>query len=200
MLPDSLASKRNYWKLDCAQITPKMVRRHFKGTLQLFPELASKLEAESSGRTSEGQLSLQEARGVQKRREVKFSGPFSIESLLKRDSPSARTPRSSSLLGAQFRVEQQPHCGTRRNFSWGHEEPLLLLQRSAGRSRVCPAGGSTHRGLAASPANKSSHVHTQAWWPVPSRTSTAPWFTSPPSSFTRHSLSVFTNDALCLCL
>ncbi|KAK5855183.1 hypothetical protein PBY51_005313 [Eleginops maclovinus] len=36
--------KRNHWKLDSNQITAKMAHRHFKGILQLFPELASKVE------------------------------------------------------------------------------------------------------------------------------------------------------------
>uniref|UniRef100_A0A674P972 Fork-head domain-containing protein n=1 Tax=Takifugu rubripes TaxID=31033 RepID=A0A674P972_TAKRU len=115
VVPDSLDSKRKYWKLDSSQITAKMARRHFKGILQLFPELASKVEAENRSRTLGGQGSLKApeaaaaaARRVQNRREVKFSGPFSIESLLKRDGPSARTSRSSPLSGAQVRAEQQP--------------------------------------------------------------------------------------------
>ncbi|MED6236125.1 hypothetical protein ATANTOWER_004764 [Ataeniobius toweri] len=96
VIPDSLNSKKNYWKLDCSQITAKMVRRHFKGLLQLFPELASKLKTENLNRTSEQKSALPfpqpaSCRTVQVRCEVKFTGPFSIESLLKRDSPSART-------------------------------------------------------------------------------------------------------------
>uniref|UniRef100_A0A8C3GAW2 Fork-head domain-containing protein n=1 Tax=Cyclopterus lumpus TaxID=8103 RepID=A0A8C3GAW2_CYCLU len=112
VVPDSLDSKRNYWKLDPSQITAKMVRRHFKGLLQLFPELASKVETENTSRPSELCSALHSpepaaCRAVQIRCEVKFSSPFSIESLLKRDSPSARPSRASPLSSVPVRVEQQ---------------------------------------------------------------------------------------------
>ncbi|XP_029701462.1 forkhead box protein C1-B-like [Takifugu rubripes] len=203
VVPDSLDSKRKYWKLDSSQITAKMARRHFKGILQLFPELASKVEAENRSRTLGGQGSLKApeaaaaaARRVQNRREVKFSGPFSIESLLKRDGPSARTSRSSPLSGAQVRAEQQPRFGPHRSFRWDSGEPLLL-HRPSGHTPVCSAGGSTHQGLTGDQAKK---ILTGASWPVPSRTSAAPHFTSAHSSYIRYTLPAFTHDALHFCL
>uniref|UniRef100_A0A3Q1IZD5 Fork-head domain-containing protein n=1 Tax=Anabas testudineus TaxID=64144 RepID=A0A3Q1IZD5_ANATE len=109
----SLESKRNYWKLDSSQITAKMVRRHFKGILQLFPDLLSKVETENRSRPSEPCSALHSpeaaaCKAVQIRCEVKFSSPFSIESLLKRDSPGARTSRASPLCSLPVRAEQQP--------------------------------------------------------------------------------------------
>ena len=201
VVPDSLDSKRNYWKLDPSQITAKMVRRHFKGILQLFPELASKVETENRGRPSEPCSTLhspepaEACRAVQIRCEVKFSGPFSIESLLKRDSPSARAPRASPLSSVSHRAG-----GTKRSFSWDEEE-LLLLQAAAGSSPMCSAGGSTHRGLTANGAAKPikrMQVCTESSFPVYTRA--APYFTSPRSSYITYSVPTFTHDALRLCL
>ncbi|XP_071357049.1 forkhead box protein H1-like [Trachinotus anak] len=206
VVPDSLDSKRNYWKLDSSQITTKMVRRHFKGILQLFPELASRVEAENRSRPSEHCSALHSpepaaCKAVQIRCEVKFSSPFSIESLLKRDSPSARPPRASPLSSVQVRVEQQSWpshrgVGTKRNLSWDCEE-RPLLQASAGSSPICSTGGSTHHGLTANGAAKPirrMHVNTEPSFPVYSRA--APYFTSPHSSYITYSVPAITHDAL----
>ncbi|XP_070840189.1 forkhead box protein D1-like [Chaetodon trifascialis] len=192
VFPDSLDSKKNYWKLEPSQITAKMVRRHFKGILQLFPELASKVETENMSRASECRSALHCAEAVHIRCEVKFSGPFSIESLLKRDSPSAASPLSGVPLGAK----PQPRS-TKRSFSWDPEEPLLL-QAAAGTSSICSTGGSTHRGLTANGAAqpiKRMHVCTEASFPVYSRASPAPYFSSPHSSYITYSVPTFTHDA-----
>ncbi|XP_068558609.1 forkhead box protein I3-A-like [Cebidichthys violaceus] len=212
VLPDSLDSKRNYWKLDPSQITAKMVRRHFKGILQLFPELASKVETENPSRPSEHCSPLHSpepaaCRDVQLRCEVKFSSPFSIESLLKRDSPSAQASRASPLSTVPVRVEQQPpsthrRVGTKRSFRWDSEEPLLL-QASAGSSPICSTGGSTHHGLtangAAQPINRVN-VCTQSSFPVYTRARAAPYFTSTQSRYITYSVPTFTHDALCFWL
>ncbi len=201
MAPDSLDSKRNYWKLDLSQITVKMVRRHFKGILQLFPELACKMETAIRPSERRSALCSPEAAGcgaVQIKCEVKFSSPFSIESLLKRDSPSARACRASPLSGVPARAEQQlqsthGRVGTKRSFSWDSEEHLLL-QTSAGRSPICSAGGSTHHGLTAKPIRRM-HVNTEASFPVYTRAS-APYFTSPHSSYITDSVPTFSHNAL----
>ncbi|XP_070702978.1 forkhead box protein Q1 [Pempheris klunzingeri] len=196
VVPDSLDSRRNYWKLEPSQITAKMVRRHFKGILQLFPELASKVETENTSRPSEPCSALHSpepaaCRAVQIRCEVKFSSPFSIESLLKRDSPSARPSRASPLSSVPVRVEQQPRSthahrvGTKRSFSWDCEEPLLL-PASAGGSPLCSTGGSTHQGLTANGAAKPikrTPVWTEPSFPVYTGAAAAPYFTSPHSSY-----------------
>lgn len=179
VVPDSLESKRNFWKLDSGQITAKMVRRHFKGLLQLFPELASKVGGGGGG---QGTPKPPREPEVQKRLEGKFSGPFSIESLLRRDGPSPRTWAAPPPRGVRVGAERQPRIGPGGVFSWDPEGPLLLYLRAAAHQQfpVRPAGGATHRGLAADPP-KRTHMHSEAPWRVPSRTSAAPCFTSPPS-------------------
>ncbi|KAM7384130.1 hypothetical protein PAMA_011464 [Pampus argenteus] len=207
VVPDSLDSKRNYWKLDLSQITAKMVRRHFKGILELFPELTCKVETENMNRPSEPCSALHSpepaaCRAVQIRCEVKFSGPFSIESLLKRDSPSARACKASPLSNVPVRVEQQQppthtRVGTKRSFSWDSEE-LLLLQASAKSSPICSTGGSTHHRLTADRAAKHIkriHESTEPSFPVHTRVSAAAYFTSSHSSYITYSLPTFTHDA-----
>ncbi|XP_062291419.1 forkhead box protein Q1 [Scomber scombrus] len=207
--PDSVYSKRNYWKLDLSQITAKMVHRHFKGILELFPELSSKLKTENMSRPSESCSALHSPEPaacgtVQIKCEVKFSSPFSIESLLKRESPSAQASKSSPLSSVPVRMQQQPRpthtrVGTKRSFSWDCEEPLLL-QASAGSSPICSAGGSTHHGLNANRAAKTikrMHMCTEPSSPVYRRVSAAPYFTSPHSSYITYSVPTFAHDAHC---
>ncbi|XP_042292556.1 forkhead box protein C2 isoform X1 [Thunnus maccoyii] len=208
VVPDSLDSKRNYWKLDFSQITAKMVRRHFKGILEFFPELTSEVETEKMSRPSEACSALHSpepaaCRAVQIRCEVKFSSPFSIESLLKRDNPSASASKASPLSSVPVKVKQQQprpthtRVGTKRSFSWDSEEPLLL-QGSAGNSPICSTGGSTHHGLTADRAAKlikSMHVCTKRSFPVYTRVSAAPYFTSPHSSYITYSVPTFAHDA-----
>ncbi|KAI3358516.1 hypothetical protein L3Q82_014940 [Scortum barcoo] len=204
--PNSLDSKKNYWKLDSSQITAKMVRRHFKGILQFFPELAAKVETENTSRPSERRSALcspepEPCRAVQIRCEVKFSSPFSIESLLKRDSPPARASRASPLSSVPIREEQQPRpthrgVGTKRSLSWDSEEPFLL-RASAGSSHICSTGGSTHHRLTADGAVKPiKSVSTEASLPVYTRAGAAPYFTSTHSSYITYSVPAFTHDAL----
>ncbi|KAK1880293.1 Forkhead box protein H1 [Dissostichus eleginoides] len=211
VVPDSLDSKRNYWKLDSGQITAKMARRHFKGILQLFPELASKVETENliedrGSRNCSAVPSPEPAacRGVQIRCEVKFSSPFSIESLLKRDSPSARASRASPLSSVPLKVDYQQRRSiqkvwNKKSFNWDSEEPLFL-QASAGSSQICSTGGSTHCGLTASGAAKPirMHVCTESSFPVYTRARAAPYFSSPHSSYITYSVPTFTQDALWL--
>ncbi|XP_075306473.1 uncharacterized protein LOC142368224 [Odontesthes bonariensis] len=199
-----VSGKRNYWKLDYSQITAKMVRRHFKRILQHFPELASKMNSENLSRQLEQCSDLQSPEAaacgaVQVRCEVKFSSPFSIESLLKRDSPS----RASPLSSVQIRVEQQPQpahgqVGTKRSVSWTSEEPLCL-QTSAGSSPICSAGGSTHHALnlnGVSQPIKRIAAHNEPPFPMYTRASSAPYFSSPHSSCITYSVPAFTHYAL----
>ncbi|KAF7210709.1 forkhead box protein H1 [Nothobranchius furzeri] len=124
MVQNSPISKKNLWKLDCSQITAKMVRRHFKELLQLFPELASKVETQTSKNAPEEQRDLPPpgAAACTDIRRQTFSSPFSIESLLRRDT--------------------SPQPSHTQSFSCFSREPDL--HPSAGSFPVCPAGGSTH--------------------------------------------------------
>lgn len=182
-------SKRNYWKLDLNQVTAKMVRRHFKGILHLFPELAFEGETISNRalkQSCSAPLSPEPLKpsDVQIRCEVKFSSPFSIESILKRDSPSPRASAASPLCSVPVRAEQP--VGMKRRFSWDCEQ-LLFLQASAGSSSICSAGGSTHRGL------PKLHGKTE---PSFLYARPAPHYSSPNSSYITYSAPEFTHDAL----
>ncbi|KAM9737593.1 forkhead box protein C2 [Menidia menidia] len=201
-----VSGKRNYWKLDTSQITAKMVRRHFKGILRHFPELASKVSPESpSGRPERPPAARPPAaevcKAVQVRCEVKFSSPFSIESLLKRDSPSVRGSRASPLSSVQIRVDQQPQAPVRRawakgSISWDPEDSLLL-HTSAGDSPLCPAGGGRHPGLGhvgvSQPIRRLAE-HNALSTPFYTRPSTGPYFHSPHSIC--YSAPAFTHEAL----
>ncbi|XP_041665404.1 uncharacterized protein LOC121524194 [Cheilinus undulatus] len=123
--------RRALWKLDTSKVTVKMVHRHFRGILQLFPELASKVGLESmSSEPCSSPVSSENlaCRDAQIRYEGKFSSPFSIESIMKRDGPST------------LRLQ--------RSFSWDTQQ-LPLLHTSTGGPSVCSAGGSTHHRLTA---------------------------------------------------
>ncbi|KAM8841320.1 forkhead box protein H1 [Spinachia spinachia] len=188
VVPASLDSKRNYWKLDPSQITEKMVRRHFKGILQLFPELDSKVgtdhksppEPRWAPRCPEPAASTD----VQIRCEVKFSSPFSIESLLKRDSPPARASTASPLSTRTL-------VGTHGSFRRDSEGPRLL-PASARRSSICSTGGSKRHGLygAAQPIS-----NTPSLFPLQTRASAALYFTSPQRCYVTYSVPTFTYDA-----
>eukprot|EP00064_Thunnus_orientalis_P014067 superscaffoldBa00002393_g14108 len=120
-----------------------------------------------------------------------------------RDSPSASASKASPLSSVPVSVKQQQprpthtRVGTKRSFSWDSEEPLLL-QGSAGNSPICSTGGSTHHGLTADRAAKlikSMHVCTKRSFPVYTRVSAAPYFTSPHSSYITYSVPTFAHDA-----
>ncbi|XP_077447049.1 uncharacterized protein LOC144067308 [Stigmatopora argus] len=116
LAPDSLG-KRNFWKLDLSHVTAKMVRRHFKGLLDFFPEL--------SGRREEP------AASVQIRCQLKFSGPFSIEALLRRDSPAWDLPRPQPLGGAlvpQGLSHHRPHHHQQQQHHQHHQRQHLVYR------------------------------------------------------------------------
>lgn len=88
-----------------------MLRRHFSGILDAFPELSSKIkmEADASENCLTTYTSTPKFSNFESKCAVKFSGPFSIESLLKRDSdaPACHRPVAESVVsGAAERVGQ----------------------------------------------------------------------------------------------
>ncbi|KAK5855182.1 hypothetical protein PBY51_005312 [Eleginops maclovinus] len=174
--------------------------------LQLFPELASKVESENTSRPPRNCSAVHSPEpaacgAVQIRCEVKFSSPFSIESLLKRDSPSARASKASPRSSVLVKGDQQRHSIHRvlrkKSFSWDSEEPLLV-RASAGSSPISSTGGSTHCGLAANGAVKPirMHVCTESSFPVYTRARASPYFSSPHSGYITYSVPTFTHDAL----
>ena len=85
MNPEFPHAKRNFWRVDENRITPKMLRRHFWGILDVFPELSSKIkmEADASENCLTTYESTPKSSSIESKCAVKFTGPFSIESLLK---------------------------------------------------------------------------------------------------------------------
>lgn len=198
---EMLHCKKNYWKLDHSQISGKMVRRHFRGILHQFPELACREGTEAWSRAAEPCTApLSPEAAVQIKCEVKFSGPFSIESLLKRDGPSTASPLSRGPV----RAEQQPRCtergaGVKRSFSWDSPpvEPLLL-QAAGGSYPVCTAGGDTDQGLtAAAKPHKRMNMCAEPSFLMYTRPSVAPYFSSPQSCYVKFPVCTFTHDAHC---
>ncbi|KAK7124778.1 hypothetical protein R3I94_018986 [Phoxinus phoxinus] len=80
-------AKRNFWKVDDSKITPKILRRHFRGLCDVFPDLYGNIEIPSKNAT--------ENRATCKRPEAenKFTSPFSIESLLQRENSASSRHR-----------------------------------------------------------------------------------------------------------
>lgn len=182
-----------------------MVRRHFKGILELFPELASKVDMEHMIR----EPMHAPAPGPV----VKFSGPFSIESLLMSDGVPSEMPTAQPLPRMVLReqqqqplpqhqlppppLQQQPpppplqqplpplqqprasHTRQRMNFScWGTEE-LLVPASSSGMSFVCSSECGTCCGFTAARAEEPiRHKYTTAPFPFHSIARPAPYFTS----------------------
>lgn len=199
IVPYSLNSKRNYWKLDLTQITTKMRRRHFGGILQLFPDLACKMQKENRSKQSQhcATPSLLEAhRSVRIQREVKFRGPFSIDSLLKTDEHSAQNPRASPLSGVPLRVEQPPYytpskqAGTKRSFSGDYEGPLTL-KTAAVTSPIYLADGRGYFGCGAVHPIKPMPTYPE---PTVFPRSSASYYATPHGSYAT-SVPAFMHDA-----
>ncbi|XP_077405051.1 forkhead box protein H1-like [Vanacampus margaritifer] len=142
--------QRNFWKLDLSHITTKMVRRHFQDILDFFPELKGRLKF------VKGNAATPPPPPVQISCEVKFSGPFSIESLLKRDSPaSARTltNRTSPLPSEPVQSEHHHHHLPNHLYRYTprvekHRPGLDAEDRLPVRYRSsvsCPAGGAAQQ-------------------------------------------------------
>ncbi|KAF7658923.1 hypothetical protein LDENG_00005800 [Lucifuga dentata] len=144
-------------------------------------------EQEQEPCTSLNSTEAAACKAVQVSSEVKFSGPFSIESLLQRDGPPAPASRASPLSSVAVREEQQPQPAYRggaanRNFSWDAppEEPPLLQASAA-------AASNTHHGIAAGGAVERSFLMYM-------RGSPAPYFTCSHSRFITYPVPTFTHD------
>uniref|UniRef100_A0A672LK99 Forkhead box protein H1-like n=2 Tax=Sinocyclocheilus grahami TaxID=75366 RepID=A0A672LK99_SINGR len=90
--------KKNFWKVDENGITPKMFRRHFKHLINIFPGLSIPTqpvdECEDNSYAPEPLTPACEV--TENKSEGKFTGPFSIDSLLKSDREVKRM-RSTRL-------------------------------------------------------------------------------------------------------
>ncbi|CAL8371204.1 unnamed protein product [Boreogadus saida] len=151
MYPQMPSCKLNYWKLDHSQITVKMVHRHFRKILDQFPELAPKMAKwPLPPQGSPGPVTTvphtpepADCKAPPARGSIKFRGPFSIESLLRRDSPSRLGPKpppppppAPQRSGQAAELEQQAYspgdCGDEATgwLSWDYLPVETLLPGS----------------------------------------------------------------------
>lgn len=77
---------KNYWKVDESGITPKMRRRHFNYIIDKFSELSHQThQTDKCEHAVVHQPLLPICNVPANKSEVKFTGPFSIDSILKSD-------------------------------------------------------------------------------------------------------------------
>ncbi|XP_016113266.1 forkhead box protein H1-like [Sinocyclocheilus grahami] len=79
--PECPNAKRNFWKVDDSKITPKILRRHFSGLRNVFPDFCESMEIPSVKNATDNKSTFKRPEA-----EKKFTSPFSIESLLQRES------------------------------------------------------------------------------------------------------------------
>ncbi|XP_048057390.1 forkhead box protein H1-like [Megalobrama amblycephala] len=115
--PDYPNPKKNFWKVDESGITAKMFRRHFKYIMNLFPGLS--IQAHQVDECEENSYAPEPLTPVctvaENKSEVKFTGPFSIESLLKSDREVKRM-HSTRLEEQRLYIDPQRGATKRKNF------------------------------------------------------------------------------------
>ncbi|XP_052441150.1 forkhead box protein Q1 [Carassius gibelio] len=95
--------KKNFWKVNENGITPKMFRRHFKYLINIFPGLSIPTQAVDECKDNSHAPEPLACKVAESKSVGKFTGPFSIDSLLKSDREVKRM-RSTSL-------EERVHYG-----------------------------------------------------------------------------------------
>ncbi|XP_072530939.1 forkhead box protein H1 [Salminus brasiliensis] len=115
--PDYPNAKRNFWKVDESCITPKMLRRHFRDMKDMLPGLEPQWQIKCEIGAALDPPSPDSA-GKENNRPIKFSSPFSIESLLKKEhSSQLRIPPVKDREGlCDFRLT--PAAGS--SVCWEH--------------------------------------------------------------------------------
>ncbi|KAA0710584.1 Forkhead box protein H1 [Triplophysa tibetana] len=86
--PECPNARRNFWKLDESKITPKMLRRHFNGMRDMFPDIYGNSESSSTKNATANKV--KGSNGTET--EQKFNSSFSIESILQRESSAPTSP------------------------------------------------------------------------------------------------------------
>ncbi|KAF4100189.1 hypothetical protein G5714_018385 [Onychostoma macrolepis] len=155
--PEYPNAKRNFWKVDESKITPKILRRHFSGLRDVFPDFYENMESSSVKNETEN-------RATCKRPEAeKFSSPFSIESLLQRESSAPLRNRpalcaTGNLENAFVGLANGDHglAYKRKTWDWPHQTSYADFSGSyshfsfptysLGLNEGCsPSGGSSTR-------------------------------------------------------
>lgn len=99
--PEFPNAKRNFWRVDESSITPKMQRRHFSDMAELFPGLPTTWDRKPAPPPAPSSPVCPVKMEKMEGRPNKFTGPFSIESLLKKDHlPQVRVTMHQEALTA----------------------------------------------------------------------------------------------------
>lgn len=113
--PDYPNPKKNFWKVDESGITPKMFRRHFKYIMNMLPSLSLQAHRECEDSSYAPEPLTPVCTGAENNSQVKFTGPFSIESLLKSDREVKRM-RSTRLDDRPRYIDAQCSASKGENF------------------------------------------------------------------------------------
>uniref|UniRef100_A0A8C2EJ64 Si:ch211-239d6.2 n=1 Tax=Cyprinus carpio TaxID=7962 RepID=A0A8C2EJ64_CYPCA len=136
--PECPNAKRNFWKVDESKITPKILRRHFGALRDVFPDFYENMEVSSVKNETENN------RATLKRLEAekKFTSPFSIESLLQRESSAP--------------LRNRPALCATRNL----ENAFVVLQRTNHKNTSFTLSNTAHRKHLQSTSIKLQLPHT----------------------------------------
>lgn len=121
--PEYPNPKKNFWKVDENAITPKMFRRHFKYLINKFPGLSIQTQ-QVDGREDNSNAAeplTPACRVTENKSQGKFTGPFSIDSLLKSDREEEE---HAHHIDAQ-------HGATKRNNVYEYEAVMCYYPVSA---------------------------------------------------------------------
>ena len=142
-----------------------MARRHLKGVLEWFPEFTS-IDRKTTPPPADHYTTLHSpeaaaCKAVNNRCEVKFSSSFSIDSILKKDSPSGLCCKASPLSeesGLSVKKEQKFNWSTERTvglkmkFTWDSSPVDTHSSNTTGGSST--GHGCTDDGAAARPTKR----------------------------------------------
>lgn len=142
--PDYPNPKKNFWKVDENGITPKMFRRHFKYIMHIFSDTDIQIQrmhkCEENSYASETLVPV--CKVSENTSKAKFTGPFSIESLLKSDHEGKRM--RSTQMGEDPHYREAQCAATKRKHLYAAVECFYPVSAegnhlySAKRPRLSP--------------------------------------------------------------
>ncbi|XP_026112957.1 forkhead box protein H1-like [Carassius auratus] len=103
--------KKNFWKVDENGITPKMFRRHFKYLINILPGLSIQTQQvkECGNKSYAPEPLIPACKVTENKSESKFTGPFSIESLLKSERDVKRLEEHPHYTDTQRGTNKRKH-------------------------------------------------------------------------------------------
>lgn len=148
MNPEYPNARRNYWRVDESRITPKMLRRHFGGTLGVMTD--SPVRSKYQPTTKEKTVNPKEISPELEKRPVKFTSSFSIESLLRKDPDTRSTHHTTQQADAPQDVKLSPDSyvySLHMKFEVNDFEPPVTDFPEGGIHRLSQCGRQTYHDL-----------------------------------------------------